>query len=171
MGSTLMQYPLTWPWREWRCDQCNAAWLFDQSCLTEECECGGSYRRPGPEDIPNALLREAQACEPIRGRVRRGVDRYAIRSQAGAIVGFVCPHPRADGWWRLGPIFVSPSARGRGLATEAVRRFRFLGLRHYVPDTAPESLRMHRAAGFTVEREMKRGTVLVLPAVDLPRGP
>ena len=120
---------------------------------------------PAPDDIPDELLREANRCLPIRGRVRRdGVARYAIRDDAGDVVGFVCPHEGSRGW-RLGPIYVTPSARGRGLARAVVLRFRYLGLTHYVPDTAPESLRMHLAIGFEVVREMKRGTWLRLPTV------
>lgn len=121
---------------------------------------------PEPDIIPDALLREANRCNPIRGRVRRhGVVRYAIRDAAGDVVGFVCPHVGSRGW-RLGPIYVTPKARGRGLAAAAVLRFRFLGLVHYVPDTAPESLRMHLSIGFEIVREMKRGTWLRLPVTS-----
>lgn len=155
MGPTL-----TWPRRAWECGQCGAPCLDSDPAL-DECECGGNFREPRPDHIPDALLREAQRCEPIRGRVRPGVDRYAIRAR-NEVVGFVCPHPRSDGWWRLGPIYITPAWRGEGLAVGAIRRFRFLDLRHYVPDTAPESRRMHVAAGFVVEREMKRGTVFAL---------
>lgn len=109
------------------------------------------------DEIPLALLKEANASGPIRGRVKRGVPRVAIRDALGVVVGFVTPHRGAYGW-RLGSIYVTPSARGAGLARAAVLRFAHLGLVHFVPDLSPESHRMHIACGFSVWRRHGKGT-------------
>ncbi len=109
--------------------------------------------------IPMDLLREANRDEPIRGRVRiSGVRRVPIVDpDTDTVVGFVTPHAGAYGF-RLGSIYVTPGARGKGLARAMVLRFRDRGLVHFVPDLSPASHAMHRALGFEVWRRHGKGT-------------
>lgn len=118
--------------------------------------------------IPVALLREANRDRAIAGRVRiAGVKRVPIVDpDTGAVVGFVTPHMGCYGF-RLGSIYVTPSARGKGLARAMVHRFSDRGLVHFVPDLSPASHAMHRALGFEVWRRHGKGTWYRLP-VDTP---
>lgn len=115
-----------------------------------------------PDEIPEELLRAANRDHPIRGRVKRDRQKVAIRDDAGAVVGFLCPHTGSMGW-RLGPIYVAPEHRGHGYARRAVLAFRHLGLTHFVPDCSPASDAMHRAIGFEVLRRARTGTWYRLP--------
>lgn len=114
-------------------------------------------------EIPGYIIKAANRDKPIRGRVRRDAYREPIIEPSSCkVVGFVTPHAGRRGY-RLGPIFVLPEHRGRGLATAAVLRYRDRGLVHYVPNSSPESDRMHLAAGFDVWYTTRRGTWYRLP--------
>jgi hypothetical protein len=114
-------------------------------------------------EIPEHIIRAANRDVPIRGRVRRDAHREPISDpESGKVVGFVTPHEGGRGF-RLGPIYVLPEHRGRGHATRAVLQYRDRGLVHYVPDSSPESDRMHLAAGFEVWYATPRGTWYRLP--------
>lgn len=114
--------------------------------------------------IPVDLLREANRDRAIQGRVRiSGVRRVPIVDpKTDTVVGFVTPHAGAYGY-RLGSIYVTPSARGKGLARAMVLRFRDRELVHFVPDLSPASHAMHRALGFEVWRRHGAGTWYRLP--------
>ena len=114
--------------------------------------------------IPVELLREANRDRAIQGRVRiSGVRRVPIVDpETDTVVGFVTPHAGAYGY-RLGSIYVTPSAQGKGLARAMVLRFRDRGLVHFVPDLSPASHAMHRALEFEVWRRHGAGTWYRLP--------
>lgn len=102
--------------------------------------------------IPPELLRVANATWETRGNARRGVHREALIVD-GEVVGFITPHETPWGW-RLGPIFVLPAFRRRGLVSAAYERFRDRVMVAFVADDNAPSQRLHRRAGF---RRWKRG--------------
>lgn len=96
--------------------------------------------------IPSILLKEANACHHIRGRVRRDAQRAPLVHD-GEVVGFVTE--RSTMWGtRLGPIYVMPKHRRRGL----LRAF-YASRPHdlfvaFVADDNEASREAHKRCGF-----------------------
>lgn len=104
---------------------------------------------PAPNDrngIPLEILREANAAPETRGRARRDAYREPITCD-GEVVGFYSPHETAWGW-RLGPVYVRPEYRRRGLALAAYNKFRDRAVVVFVADTNAASLAFVTRAGF-----------------------
>jgi RimJ/RimL family protein N-acetyltransferase len=66
----------------------------------------------------------------------------------GELVGFFCPHPAGRGRKRVGPIYVLPQYRGRGLAQQAYAWADGVPLVAYVHSNNVASERFHERAGF-----------------------
>lgn len=66
----------------------------------------------------------------------------------GEPVGFFCPHPAGRGRTRVGPIYVLPEYRGRGLAAQAYAWADDTPLIAYVHGENAASVRLHEKAGF-----------------------
>lgn len=73
----------------------------------------------------------------------------------GETVGFYCPHPAGGGRTRVGPIWVTPVARGRGLALQAYQAPCYFVA--YVHNGNVASERLHEKAGFYRWRRTKFG--------------
>lgn len=107
--------------------------------------------------IPTEMLRAANREPSIRGRVflRAEVERVPITCD-GAVVGFYCPHLAANGRRRIGPIYVSPDYRGRGLV-RAIYRAMDGPMMAAILDTDVDSARLHERAGFVKWKRFARG--------------
>lgn len=70
--------------------------------------------------IPEDLLRAANRDPGTRGRVRRDADRVPIVCD-GRVAGFYTPHRDRSGAIRLGPVYILPEFRGRGLVSDVYR--------------------------------------------------
>jgi RimJ/RimL family protein N-acetyltransferase len=69
--------------------------------------------------------------------------------QDGNLVGFFCPHPAGRGRWRVGPIYVHPDYRGRGLGLQAYGEWsKAVPLVAYTHPSNVQSARLHERAGF-----------------------
>lgn len=115
------------------------------------------------DEVPGAILQEANASWEIIGRVRADAWREPLRAD-GAIVGFVSPHETAWGW-RHGPMFVLPAYRRRGLvlayyAAHAERR-----CVAFVADLNTASRAMHSRAGFVHWRRGNGGAFVRREAI------
>lgn len=66
----------------------------------------------------------------------------------GQLVGFYCPHPAGRGRWRVGPIYVHPDYRGRGLGLRAYAWAEGVDLVAYTHASNVQSARLHERAGF-----------------------
>jgi len=113
--------------------------------------------------IPESLLREANAASETRGRVRRDAYREPIVCD-GRVVGFLTPHETAWGW-RLGPIYVLPEYRRRGLALAAYNRFRDRTVIVFVSDKNIVSRAFVERAGFVPWRPGNGGWFMRREAV------
>lgn len=102
--------------------------------------------------IPTEIIRAANAEWETRGNAKRNAVREPLLCD-GEIAGFITPHETAWGW-RLGPIFVLPEYRRRGLALAAYEARRHLTMVAFVADTNAASATLHERAGFT---RWKRG--------------
>jgi L-amino acid N-acyltransferase YncA len=109
----------------------------------------------GPPMIPSELLREANRDHGTRGRVRRNDRREAIVCE-GQVVGFFTPHRAATGEQRIGPVYVRPAFRGRGLATSVYRDLAGPMIA-CVEDGNDASERLHKRAGFVRWRRYSNG--------------
>ena len=105
--------------------------------------------------IPDSLLREANSDHGTRGRVRRGAHRVPILCD-GEVVGFYTPHTAASGERRIGPIYVRPAWRGRGLVTGIYASIPGPMLACIEEDNAA-SVRLHERAGFCRWRRYAHG--------------
>lgn len=74
----------------------------------------------------------------------------------GEVVGFTTPHLSACGRGRLGPMYVRPEYRGRGLMAEVYRQ-KSGPMMAVIEDGNIASERLHRAAGFTRWRRYHSG--------------
>jgi superfamily II DNA or RNA helicase/RimJ/RimL family protein N-acetyltransferase len=73
--------------------------------------------------VPDEVLQAAQDDPAIKGTVLKAGGAYRAPIYADDdIVGFFTPRQEGE-VWRLGPVFVMPSSRGKGLASSAVREF------------------------------------------------
>ncbi len=104
------------------------------------------------------MLLRANNEPAIRGRVHpnnTSIVRVAL-SFGGAVVGFYTPHKSADGRGRIGPVYIEPEHRGRGLVTALYRTLEGPMLAAIL-DTDVESARAHEQAGFTRWRRFAKG--------------
>lgn len=104
------------------------------------------------------MLLAANKEPAIAGRVRPRdlrVHREPILCE-GAVVGFYTPHVAANGRRRLGPIYIAPEYRGRGLLTAVYRAIEG-PMMAAVLDTNEDSVRLHERAGFVRWRRFARG--------------
>ena len=111
---------------------------------------------PATPEIPAALLRAANRDHGTRGRVRRGALRVAILCD-GVAVGFYTPHRTADGRrGRIGPVYVLPQYRGRGLVIAVYASIPGPMLA-CIEDGNTASERLHERAGFVRARRYSHG--------------
>ncbi len=117
-------------------------------------------------EIPPNVL--AAAREDRRLHLVRAKDADIRRAilVAGDVVGFCHPHDTARGF-RLGPLFVLPSHRGRGLIRAAYEQHA-AGRRciAYIHDWNEPSARAHAGAGFVKSRRDRGGWIWVREAVS-----
>lgn len=108
--------------------------------------------------IPRDLLLEANREYFTRGRVRPNkadVVRVPIVCD-GEVAGFYTPHRAANGRMRIGPIYVRPAYRGRGLALEVYRSIPG-PMMACVEDGNMAAERLHERAGFVRWRRYSNG--------------
>ena len=77
-----------------------------------------------PSNEIEAILKKA-ARDPFLGNFIYGkklTDMILFISE-GILVGFAIPRKDSDGHYRTGPIYVEPSARGKGIAGEFVKSY------------------------------------------------
>lgn len=84
------------------------------------------------------------------------LERRPIKAESGEMVGFFCPHPAGRGRTRVGPIFVAPPHRGKGLALQAYDATPG-ALVAYVHAGNVASERLHEKAGFALWYKTKAG--------------
>lgn len=108
--------------------------------------------------IPVEMLREAGRDPGLVGRIKKDAHRVPILCD-GKVVGFYCPHVAKNGRKRIGPIWVSPEYRGRGLVTAIYRSIEG-PMMAVVLDIHTESMRMHERAGFERWHRFARGWFL-----------
>lgn len=101
------------------------------------------------------MLRDANRDHGTRGMVRRSAVRMAIVCD-GETVGFFTPHRAKNGRLRIGPVYIVPSHRGRGLVV-AVYATIAGPMMACVADDNPSSQRMHERAGFVRSRRYSHG--------------
>lgn len=107
--------------------------------------------------IPDELLRAANKDRGTRGRVRRAdAERRVPIYCDGRIVGFYTPHVAANGYKRIGPVYVMPEFRGRGLVT-AIYRSISGPMMACIESWNVESERLHERAGFRRWRRYSHG--------------
>jgi len=102
--------------------------------------------------IPAEIIRAANRERETRGNAKRDAAREPLECD-GQVVGFVTPHETPWGW-RLGPIFVLPAYRRRGLVVAAYEARRHLAMVAFVADTNKASAALHARVGF---QRWKRG--------------
>jgi L-amino acid N-acyltransferase YncA len=111
-----------------------------------------------PVVIPAWLLKEAGKDPGLKGRIKRDAHREAIVCD-GNVVGFYTPHMSAEGYKRIGPIYVTPAYRGKGLVTSVYRSIEG-PMMACVLTIHEESQRMHERAGFVKWKRFARGWYL-----------
>lgn len=100
-------------------------------------------------EVPASVLKAAHDDPAIEGTVLKAGGAYRAPIYDGdEIVGFFTPRQEGE-HWRLGPIYVQPESRGRGLAAAAVRSFMQgrVGRAEIDADNT-SSQRLFEAAGF-----------------------
>jgi hypothetical protein len=75
---------------------------------------------------------------------------------ADETVGFYTPHFAANGRMRLGPIYVTPAFRGRGLVSTVYRSIT-VPMMATILDSHEDSRRLHERVGFERWRRFARG--------------
>jgi RimJ/RimL family protein N-acetyltransferase len=105
--------------------------------------------------IPEEILRAANRTPELRGRVKPDATRIAIACE-GRVVGFFTPHACSLGW-RVGPLYVDPAFRKRGLARLAWVGYTDRVCVAFVADGNVASEALHRACGFTQWRRGPKG--------------
>lgn len=108
--------------------------------------------------IPAEIVRLANATWETRGHAKADAYREPLIVD-GRVVGFITPHETRWGF-RLGPIFVLPEYRRRGLALRAYARFRDRTMVAFVADDNPASRALHERAGFVRWRRGNGGWFL-----------
>lgn len=96
-------------------------------------------------------------AEPsLRGRVILSSKRREPLMCDGEVVGFVTPHQGKIGW-RVGPIYVAPGYRGRGLVTAYYDDHPDQAFVAFIPEGNRSSLTAHKRAGFMPWRKARGG--------------
>lgn len=112
-----------------------------------------------PDVIPEDVIRAARAVG-VLNLVRRKDEplRRAITCE-GRVVGFCHPHETKRGF-RLGPLFVLPDYRSRGLLREAYATHA-AGKRciAFIHTWNERSARAHAAAGFVLWKQQRAGSL------------
>jgi len=101
------------------------------------------------------MLREANRDYGTRGRVRRDAERVAIVCD-DEVVGFYSPHRAASGHQRIGPVYVRPAWRRRGLVMAVYLSIKG-PMMACLEDTNAESITLHERAGFVRLRRYSHG--------------
>lgn len=115
--------------------------------------------------IPRGVIDAARAERFSASPIRIQDPRRAPLELDGVVVGFVTPHQAADGRWRLGPFYVLPESRGRGLVAAVYEAMRDRDMMACVLDTNEASRRVHERAGFVRWKRFVRGWYLRRDAV------
>jgi hypothetical protein len=97
--------------------------------------------------IPMTIIQEARKDPLIGPRVIISSTRREPLRYEGQIVGFVTPHETQSGW-RLGPIFVLPAYRAKGLVQAYYAAHPHKTFVAFIPDGCAASMRAHKLAGF-----------------------
>ncbi len=105
--------------------------------------------------IPRCLLAEANKDPGTVGRVHTGDCRVPIMWD-GEVVGFYTPHVAAGGDKRIGPVYVRPEWRGRGLVSMVYESIEGPMLA-CVQGINAESIRLHERCGFVRLRRYSHG--------------
>jgi hypothetical protein len=106
--------------------------------------------------IPDDLLREAGADPGLRGRVKRNDPNRCPITCDGVVVGFYSPHVAKCGRKRLGPIYITPAYRGRGLLTAVYRSIEG-PMMASILTIHEASQRAHERVGFVRWKRFARG--------------
>jgi GNAT superfamily N-acetyltransferase len=72
------------------------------------------------EEIPTEVLQLARKDRWLKGYVKADAHREPVLLD-GVVVGFYTPHIDRNGCLQLGPVFVLPEHRGKGLVTAIYR--------------------------------------------------
>lgn len=107
-------------------------------------------------EIPVEVLRAAGKAHGLEGRVKPDAQRMPIVCD-GRVVGFYTPHHAANGRARIGPFFVLPEYRRRGLLLAVYESMRGTPMMAAVRDDMPESTALHERAGFIRIRRFRWG--------------
>ena len=105
--------------------------------------------------IPREMLREANRDHGTRGRVRLSAVRVPVVCD-GRVTGFYTPHTAACGSKRIGPVYIRPEYRGRGLAL-AVYASISGPMLACIEDSNEASIRLHERAGFVRWKRYSHG--------------
>lgn len=115
-------------------------------------------------DVPEEIVRAAMKEPTLRGRViLRSTRRHPLICD-GKVVGFVTPHETKSGW-RIGPIYVAPGYRRRGLVAAYYQAQPGKAFVAFIADGNAASLSAHRAAGFVAWKKARHGQWLRREAV------
>lgn len=109
--------------------------------------------------IPLAILLEANRDPGLRGRVFPH-DASILRAPLvadGQVVGFYCPHVAKNGRMRLGPIYITPEYRQRGLMTEVYEGLRGTPMMAAILDWNDGTRRLHEKVGFVKWKRFSNG--------------
>lgn len=109
-----------------------------------------------PVVVPRDVIRDAGQEVGMRGRVRARDPQRHMVTVDGELAAFFTPHSAANGWKRLGPIYVLPQFRGRGLMVQVYATIQGPMLAAIV-DGNHASERLHEKAGFVRWRRFAAG--------------
>lgn len=101
------------------------------------------------------MLREANRCPELRGRVKPNATRIGLWVD-GVIVGFFTPH-ETDMGWRVGPLWVDPTYRGRRIAELAWRGYVDRVCVAFISNANEASRSLHERIGFVKWRRGCKG--------------
>lgn len=108
-----------------------------------------------PPVIPQEIIRAANQDHWTRHRAKRQDNRVALVCD-GAVVGFYTPHRSARGELRIGPVWVLPAYRNRGLVSAVYASIPGPALA-FIEDGNEASVSLHKKAGFVPLRPCKQG--------------
>lgn len=106
--------------------------------------------------IPMALIREAKKDPLIGPRIVLSSKRREPLVWEGEVVGFVTPHDTPSGR-RIGPIYVAPGHRKRGLVLRWYNEHPDETFIAFIPVGNYSSLRLHQRAGFRHWKNARNG--------------
>jgi ribosomal protein S18 acetylase RimI-like enzyme len=115
----------------------------------------------GDDDVPEMLdLVRRTRPGPFRSETHRLGGYLGVRDDAGALIGMAGRRLHAPGWIEISAVCTDPAHRSRGLAARLVRAV-VAGIRDagetpflHVAATNTGAIRLYRALGFTVRREV-----------------